>query len=124
MKMAASGFEKAASYVDMDSAHYWYTKAASLGESASMERLANWYLEGIYFKKDFDKGMAWLGKATVINPGSASLRIANMYHYGDGVKVDKAKAIEYYKLAVKAGLKAAEYPMNELEKELVHTSNR
>lgn len=101
-----------------DSAFFWYNKAAYLGENLSMSRLAHFYIEGIFVKKDFNKGWNWFEKAAEINKGLADLDMGDIYRYGTGVDVDKAKALEYYKRAAKTGLKVAEMNVEELEKEL------
>lgn len=101
-----------------DSAFYWYSKAASLGENLSMRQLAHFYIEGLFVQKDFNKGWKWLEQAAKINKGLANLDMGDIYRYGTGVKINKVKALEYYKAAAKEGLKVAEMNVKELEKEL------
>jgi TPR repeat protein len=115
MYSLALSFESESYY---DSAFYWYSKAASLGENLSMHRLAKFYIEGAFVEKDFKKGWDWLQKAAEIDRALAYLEMANIFYHGNGVRVDKAKALEYYKEAAANGSRVAGMYVRDLKKEL------
>ena len=103
---------------DYDSAFYWYQKGALLGNHLGMQAIARFYLEGNYIDQDTVKGLHWLNEAAKINKESGYFDLGDVYREGVGVKVNKLKALQYYRLAAKEGMRVAEMNVEELEKEL------
>jgi TPR repeat protein len=101
---------------DYDSALYWYNKAITLGSTVAMEILGQMYIQGYDGEKDFDKGWNLLLEAAKRDPASGYYSMGLLYEYGDGVPVDKSKALKYYKLSAKNGSEIAKEVVKEFEK--------
>jgi TPR repeat protein len=101
---------------DDDSAFYWYNKSATLGSTNAIKALGQIYIEGEYVEKDFDKGWNLLLEAAKIDPGGTYYTIGLMYEYGNGVPIDKSKALEYYKAAARNGSEIAKDVVKDFEK--------
>jgi len=78
-------------------AEYWYLKFAEDGDSKSMHRLSNLYLNGERHIQDYDKSLFWAKKAVSNGELEANEILAQLYRDGKGVVKDVEKAINYYK---------------------------
>ncbi|MDR1872262.1 MAG: sel1 repeat family protein [Deltaproteobacteria bacterium] len=80
------------------------TQAAQMGLVPSMFTLGFLYHEGAKgVKKDFEKSMEWLLKAIENEYAPAMSYLGFIYYRGDGVTVNKTKAIELWNKAMALG---------------------
>lgn len=103
---------------DSSKAIEWLTKAANSDSAvsvASMNTLANIYIDGHIVAKDVDKGISLLSKVADAGNGMAANMIAVMYHDGRDVKKDYKKAIKWYEKALSLGYGDAQHSLNDLQ---------
>lgn len=96
--------------------NYAYTlhcKAADAGLKDAQYNMAFLHFRGIDFKFTFDpdKAMKWLLKSVEQNYPPAQALLGSMYEYGGHVKIDKQKALLYYRKAAAQGDKNALYDL-------------
>jgi TPR repeat protein len=84
---------------DIDKARFWYSKAANMD---SLE--GQFYLGSLYrLERKYSEAMIWLEKAAAYMYGPALYRLGKMYELGEGVSIDKEKAIKYLEDAARQG---------------------
>lgn len=84
----------------MTNAFFWFEKAAALGQSFAMVKVAKAYIEGIGTDINTDLGLSWLHKAVELNNTSAKIALAKVYADGLIIKQNSGKAIELLKQAI------------------------
>lgn len=85
----------------MDSAVYWYTKAAQAGNLFAQSKLGEYYekLE----EPDYKKSFYWYQKSAAQGYSWAQYKIGHFYHYGQGVEVNDKLAAQWLKSAAEQG---------------------
>ncbi|WP_323588449.1 tetratricopeptide repeat protein [Aliarcobacter butzleri] len=85
----------------------WYEKSASNGFAPAINELGNIYLEGrLGVKQDLDKAFEYYQKSSDKGYLDATNNLAIMYDLGLGIKQDRIKAVELYKIASKGSIRA------------------
>ena len=88
----------------------YYKKAALNGKNLSAQlRLADYYLYGKMVKKDVCEALKWYSMSGVEITDIDLLTIGICYEEGDGINVDKEKAVEYYRKSAEKGNTTAQY---------------
>ncbi|GAA5802139.1 hypothetical protein EDC94DRAFT_609591 [Helicostylum pulchrum] len=78
----------------------WYSKSADQDNIISCASIGALYRTDA-LDKNYEKALYWLEYAySVSSSAIASTNLGHMYRYGEGVDIDPAKALEYYKVAV------------------------
>lgn len=97
------------------------SKAAQMGNQLAEYRLGFIYQNGIDVEADYDKAIRYFERSgKIINMGAEAnnpeLQFVkgNMYMYGDGVPLNKTRAIEYYESAANQGYPRAQYALYEI----------
>ena len=105
----------------------WCQKKADRGDIIAQYELGNYYYYGKGINKNQNKAIEWWGKAgdngnvhakkrlfdlykklAINGDADAQYKLALCYHYGDGVKINYERAIEWYKKAIIQGNLEAE----------------
>lgn len=86
-----------------------HLQAASLGLSASMNRIGEMYRVGMGVKMDDKRAFKWFLKASEKGDPAGLDNLARCYFYGLGVKRDVATAGDLFKLAADKGHAFAQY---------------
>ncbi|KAI8882326.1 HCP-like protein [Backusella circina FSU 941] len=89
-------------FVDTENAAKYYKMAADQGHARAQNNLANMYAGGIGIEKDAISAIRLYEKASEQNP-VANFNLGNVYFYGQGVKENYPKALEYYRVAATQG---------------------
>ena len=82
-----------------DEACQWYKKAAESGSPPGQFYLGTFYAR----EKNYQQAVIMLSKAAAQNYMPAIYRLGQMYDAGEGVTLDRKKAIEYIEKAAKMG---------------------
>jgi len=96
MHLVASSYEDANM---IDSAIYWYTKAAQKGNLYAQTSLGQIYDK----REDYKNAFIWYQKAAIQGYGWAQFKIGHYYHYGLGVEADDKLAAKWLKSAAEIG---------------------
>ncbi len=99
VKMARDAFEKA----DVISAMNHYRKAADAGYAPAMVRLA--YL--LDKSEANEKSIEWFKKAVELGDAEAQFELARMTAYGEGIALDKKKALDLFTQSANQGFISA-----------------
>ncbi len=88
----------------------WFKKSANQNLSDSQAILGHQYIHGDGIEKNLEKGIELLESAASKGHPHACFLLGNIYRFPSHGKMDRWKAIEYYKLAINYGsLLAKEY---------------
>lgn len=79
----------------------WYSEASSLGNLYAKLALANFYMNGIFVKKNIETAIALLRKASKLRNGIAETNLGILYHLDKYNKQNYIKAVRWYKKAPK-----------------------
>ncbi len=94
-------------------------KAAEAGHARAMFLVGKHSLHGITgFDQNAETGRSYLEKAAEAGESEAAFVLGVALRYGQGLEVDKAKALEYYKQADKGGFRDPGGELQSLTKEL------
>jgi len=93
-----------------------YKKRVEVNDSIAIYSLGNYYRDGLYgLSQDRNKALELYHRAGELGYADAYTAIGYLYNNGDGVKVDKEKAIHYYELAAIGGDVQARYNLGNDE---------
>ena len=81
---------------DLIEAAQWYRKAAELGDTQAMCRLAEFYAFGLGVKMDLTEAARWLRKAAELGDAEAQFLLGEFYAKGLGVEKDLTEAVKWY----------------------------
>jgi TPR repeat protein len=81
----------------------WLTRGAGQGDATAQVRLALWYLEGKYGKRDEELAMQWFVRAAQGGNAFAQARLGDVLVSGEGVKANTAAAVTWYERAAVQG---------------------
>lgn len=93
-------------------AHEWLMKVADSGDERTMAILGHYLVTGSHGKTDTPKGLALLVKATQLQYLPAYLWLGTLHKKGVGVNQDAEKAIEWFKMGIKAGCRDCQIALN------------
>lgn len=100
-----------------ENATRWYGSAAAAGDHESMYQLAMAYEHGHGINKDQTAAAQWYARAADAGHPLAQYAIGEAYEKGRlGLPKNKAKALEWYRLAAAQGNKAAANKVHDLSK--------
>jgi len=89
---------------------------AENGNVQAQTTLANWYYDGVCVEKDWEQSFKWNEKAAANKSKVAMYNLGWLYYNGEGVKQDKAKGIELFRLTGEMGYKKGSILAEELSK--------
>jgi len=93
------------------------TKRVEAGDAQATFNLGCDYLDGTDgYPKDYNKALELFHRAAELSCAEAYLKIGITYYRGEGVKVDKKKAVYYCELAAIGGCNIARYNLGIEEK--------
>ena len=92
--------------------HEWLMKVANCGDERSMAILGHYLVTGSHGKTDTGKGLALLVKATQLQYLPAYLWLGTLYKKGLGIEQDAEKAIEWFKMGIRAGCRDCQIALN------------
>ena len=98
-------------------ARRWYLAAAEQGYARSQAKIGAFYLDGIGFPSDTDRGRAWLEKAAAQGEPYARYRLGLLYLEGRGVDTDLEKGAQLLTQAAEARDGNAQYQLALLYRE-------
>lgn len=81
---------------DINKAYRYFEYAYYLLHGDSAYEMALMHIDGIYQKKDIEKGLHYLHIAAVLNSQEACLLLARFYEFGEYVTLDKQTSLYYY----------------------------
>lgn len=82
---------------NLDSAIFWYEKAATRGHRLSQVGVADLYAQTQ--KRNYEKAIYWYQQATKQDSCDAYRKLGDMFYFGLGTDVDTIKAANYYRKA-------------------------
>ena len=85
----------------------YYQKAAKLGNANAQYRLAQFYENGYYVKKNKKKAFNWYLNAANNGHPQAAEKVAHMYEKGIGTKKNDKKAAAWYRVSLEHGSNTA-----------------
>lgn len=91
-----------------------YEKAANVGDSGAMLRLASMYSTGIGVTQDIKKSFSWYLKAAEKGSAEGQYQVGLSYARGFGAEKDEAKALEWLDKAEKNGYPLAKETLKTL----------
>jgi len=94
---------------DMQTATYWYARAASRNHELAAYNLASLYYAGDGVAVDYDQAAKWMERAARLGFAPAQFQLAKMYYQGRGVPKDHAKEAYWLKKAAESGHAAAQH---------------
>lgn len=74
-------------------------KRAQAGDATSMARVGELYSFGLYNKEKEKKARYWLNKAIAAGSSEGLFQMGKLHERGQGYKIDKNKALDYYRQA-------------------------
>ena len=93
-------------------------KRVDLGDAIAICNHGNNYRDGIRgFPQDYTKALELYHRAAELGYATAYNSIAYAYDFGQGVEIDKKKAVNYYELAANGGNEIARYNLGINEQE-------
>ena len=85
----------------------WYLEAASDGKVEAQLKVADYYFDGVYVKKDCLQACYWYGRAADLGNTKAMVKLANLYKDGFVLERDFNKAFDLnFKAAVLGNVEA------------------
>lgn len=93
---------------NVDSALYWFAKAAGQGDPRAANNLGFLLAEGTAVKRDYPQAIRWLSLASEAGLPTAQSILADLYRQGHGTLPDTAKAEKLYMAAIEGGLADAQ----------------
>ncbi|QCX38353.1 hypothetical protein FF125_07875 [Aureibaculum algae] len=84
---------------DLDSANFWFSKAAHLKHSAAQNQLGYNFNKGVGYKINLDSAFYWYEKSALQNYRYGQLNLGIMYAKGHGCEQSYVKAKEWYEKA-------------------------
>ncbi len=93
---------------DVDSALYWFAKAAGNGDARAANNLGYLLSSSDAVARDYPQAFYWLSKAAATGLPAAESQLADLYRQGLGTEKDTLKAAELYMKAIGKGLADAE----------------
>lgn len=102
--MYVSGFGK---LMSVESALFWYERAAAKNHPVAQYNLAALYAEGRGVERDLKKCAEWLTKSANQGLAASQFNLGNMYYLGKGVEKDWEKAKMWYGMAKNQGHRTA-----------------
>ena len=101
---------------NLETAVYWFRKAAEQGYGVGEYNLGLRYQQGEGVEKDYEQALYWYRKAAGQGMVNAMNNLGVMYKYGQGVKKDYEQAAAWYKKAADKGNKKAQQNLDNLKK--------
>jgi len=93
---------------NVDSALYWFAKAAGAGDARAANNLGYLLSNGDVVTRDYPQAFYWLSKAASSGLPAAESQLADLYRQGLGTEKDTLMAITLYTEAIEGGLADAE----------------
>lgn len=95
---------------DWDTAHYWYRKAADLGDARAACEVGFSYESGFAVRKDLKQAAYWYKKSANGGYSPAMCSLGKFYAKGEGVPQSDKKAFDwYFRAAISGELEAMTY---------------
>ena len=69
---------------------------ANSGNIDAINRMGNFYYDGVGVKKDYAVAMSWYEKAANLGNSWSKMRLGEMYRDGKGTEVDYEKMLKWY----------------------------
>ena len=98
---------------NVDTAIYWFKKAAVLNNNKSILQLGHLYMKC----KEYDNALHWFLKASELNNPSAMNNLGYLYHKGFGVEANVNESIKWYEKSAGLGNHHAMYNLYLLHKD-------
>lgn len=102
---------------DVDSALYWFAKAAGSGDARAANNLGYLLAEGDVVARDYPQAFHWLSVAADAGLPEAESQLADLYRGGLGTEADTLKAAGLYMKAARGGLQDAEMKLVAMMRE-------
>ena len=91
-------------------------KRVEVGDTNALYNLGSLYTAGKYgLTQDYDKGLELLHRAADLGHAGAYTNIGYAYDHGEGLEIDKEKAMDYYELAAMRGNVQARNNLGSME---------
>ncbi|WP_067727401.1 tetratricopeptide repeat protein [Oceanobacillus damuensis] len=97
-----------------DWAFAWYEAAANAGILDAIYWLGNYYFDGGYVKKNFEKAFHYYKEAALKGHADAMNNYADMYFLGEYVEKDDKRAFELFTIAAERGVAESMYTLGYL----------
>ena len=82
---------------NIETAEYWYRKAADDGYARAQHKLGDWYAKGVPGQRDYEQAVKWWAKAAEQNHPQSQYKLAYAYQTGKGrLLKDYKQAIYWY----------------------------